>query len=357
MHKKIKILFYISTLNAGGAERITVTIMKQLDPKLFDVYLVLVKKGGAFLDYVPEYVNIVDLKKEKTLFSVVALRKAIVTIQPNIVYSTLFRTHIAMDWALTGLNSNIKRIYRSPTSPKILFARDEMGYAMKKFLTKAYKNADKILAQTPEMKHEISEYHHIEESKVITFLNPVDTEMIDSKIENTQNPFDDTLINVVGAGRLSDVKGFDVLIVAFQKVLKQNSKFCLHIIGRDAGEEKNLRALAKELSIENRVVFWGYQENPFKFFFFSNLFVLSSRREGLPNAVLENMYIKKPVVATRCIPYMDRLIDDGKSGFLVDVEDSDALSKAILNYPQLDIDRYNYMDKLMNVNKFFSEIH
>ena len=357
MHKKIKILFYISTLNAGGAERITVTIMKQLDRELFDIYLVLVKKTGAFLDYVPKYVNIVDLKKEKTLFSVVALRNAVVTIQPDIVYSTLFRTHIAMDWALTGLNSNIKRIYRSPTSPKILFARDEMSYAMKKLLTKAYKNADKILAQTPEMKQEISEYHHIEENKVITFLNPIDTEMIDRKIENTQNPFDDTLINVVGAGRLSDVKGFDVLIVAFQKVLKQNSKFCLHIIGRDAGEEKNLRALAKELSIENRVIFWGYQENPFKFFFFSNLFVLSSRREGLPNAVLENMYIKKPVVATRCIPYMDRLIDDGKSGFLVDVEDSDALSKAILNYPQLDMGECNYMDKLIDINKFFSEIN
>jgi len=356
MSKKIKIIFYISTLNAGGAERISVTIMKQLDVKVFDIYLVLVKKVGDFLEYIPKYVKIIDLKKEKTLFSVVALRKTLVDIQPDIVYSTLFRTHIAMDWALVGLKKDIKRIYRSPTSPKVLFSRNEVGYFMKKMITRAYNNADRILAQTPEMKEEISKYHTVNSNKIITFLNPIDQEMIDKKIENSKNPFDENAINIVAAGRLSDVKGFDTLILAFEKVLKRNSRFFLHIIGRDAGEEQKLKKLAQKLSVESRVTFWGYQDNPFKFFFFSNLFVLSSRREGLPNAVLENIYIKKPIVATRCIPYMDRLIEDGKSGFLVDVEDSEALAKSILNYSQLDVSQYNYMDKLIDVNKFFSEI-
>jgi len=356
MNKKIKIIFYISTLNAGGAERISITIMKQLDTNVFDIYLVLVKKVGAFLEYVPKYVKIIDLKKEKTLFSIVALRKTLVDIQPDIVYSTLFRTHIAMDWALVGLKKDIKRIYRSPTSPKLLFSRNEVGYFMKKMITRAYSNADKILAQTPEMKEEISRYHTLNPNKIITFLNPIDQEMIDKKIENSKNPFDKNAINIVAAGRLSDVKGFDTLILAFEKVLKRNSRFFLHIIGRDAGEEQKLKKLAQKLSVESRVKFWGYQENPFKFFFFANLFVLSSRREGLPNAVLENIYIKKPIVATRCIPYMDKLIEDGKSGFLVDVEDSEALAKSILNYSQLDVSQYNYMDKLIDVNKFFSEI-
>jgi glycosyltransferase involved in cell wall biosynthesis len=356
MSKKIKILFYISTLNAGGAERITVTMIKQLDREVFDIYLVLVKKVGAFLDDVPSYVEVIDLKKEKTLFSIFSLRKVLQDIQPNMVYSTLFRTHIAMDWALIGLGKEIKRIYRSPTSPRILFARGEMGYIMKKLITKAYRNADKILAQTPEMKKEICEYHSIPSPKIITFLNPIDTSMINARIKNSKNPFSNEFINIVAAGRLSDVKGFDVLLVAFEKVLKQNNKFSLHIIGRDAGEEKKLRALAEKLFIEKRVTFWGYQDNPFKFFFFSDLFVLSSRREGLPNAVLENIYIKKPIVATRCIPYMDSLIDDGKSGFLVEVEDSEALADSILNYKKLDVDKYNYMEKLIDVNMFFSNI-
>ena len=357
MSKKIKIVFFIATLNAGGAERVTVTIIKKLSPEIFDIYLVLVKEIGPFVEDVPSHVEIIDLNMNKTLFSIIKLRKILQNIQPSIVYSSLFRTHIAMDLALIGLDKSINRIYRSPTSPKILFSRDEMGYFMKKLITRAYSNADKVLAQTPEMKKEISEYHDVDTSKVITFLNPIDTDMIDEKIENSLNPFDAKSINVVAAGRLSEVKGFDILIDAFEKVLKKNNNFFLHIIGRDAGEETKLKQLTKKLFIENRVKFWGYQDNPFKFFFFSDLFVLSSRREGLPNAVLENIYIKKPIVATRCIPYMDRLIEDGESGFLVDVEDSQSLANAILSYKKLNIEKYNYMNKLIDVNKFFSNIN
>jgi len=353
MKKKIKIIFYIANLYVGGAERVTVTIMKKLDKEIFDIYLVLVKKEGPFLEDIPQYINIIDLKKEKTLFSIYRLRKVIKNIRPEIVYSTLFRTHIAMDWALIGLNFQVKRIYRSPTSPKTLFMRDEIGYLMKILIHKAYKNADKILAQTPEMKQEIAKYHNIEEEKVITFLNPIDSNMIDKKIKNSENPFDTTSINIVAAGRLSMVKGFDILILAFKKVLDKNKKFSLHIIGRDAGEEETLKKLTLSLSIDNRVTFWGYQDNPFKFFFFSDLFILSSRREGLPNAVLENIYIGKPIIATRCIPYMDKLITNGKNGFLVDIEDVESLASAILNYSELDIGQSNSIDGRIDINKFF----
>ena len=208
---------------------------------------------------------------------------------------------------------------------------------MRLLLEKAYRSADKILAQTPQMRDEISNCHTINIDKIESFLNPLDTELIDKKIANSSNPFDNTMINIVAAGRLSTVKGFDTLINAFNLVLKRNSSFFLHIIGRDAGEKKNLEKMIIELSIENRVKFWDFQDNPYRFFYYSNLFVLSSRREGLPNAVLENLYLKKPIVATRCIPFMNELIDDGKSGFLVDVDDYIALSKAILNYKKMDI--------------------
>lgn len=348
-------MFYIATLNPGGAERITVTIMRQLDPNLFDIYLVLVSEEGPFLKEVPNHVHIINLNKRKTLFSIFALRKVLKELKPYIVYSTLFRTHIAMDIALTGLREEIKSIYYSPTSPKLLFQRGEVGKVMRYFISRAYRNANSILAQTPEMKEEISEYHHIDRSKITVFLNPVDTEMIDEKIKNSINPFDGRRINIVAAGRLSTVKGFDVLIDAFEKVLKVNDRFHLNIIGRDAGEQTHLEKQVKDLSIEKEVTFWGYQDNPFKFFFFSDLFILSSRREGLPNVVLENIYLKKPIIATRCIPYMETLIKDTQSGFLVDIEDSEGLAQSILNYEQLDAEKFNYMDEITNVNGFFSK--
>ena len=283
------------------------------------------------------------------------LRKVLKDLKPDIVYSTLFRTHIAMDLALTGIRKKIKSIYYSPTSPKLLFQRGEVGKVMKFFISRAYKNANSVLAQTPEMKEEIAQYHNVNSNKITVFLNPVDIKMIEEKIKNQTNPFDNSVTNLVAAGRLSNVKGFDVLIGAFDKVLKVNDKFHLNIVGRDAGEQDSLEKLVKKFSIEKQVTFWGYQDNPFKFFFFSDLFILSSRREGLPNVVLENIYLKKPIIATRCIPYMETLIQDGESGFLVDIEESDALAKSILKYQQLNAEKFTYMDELTNVNSFFKD--
>ena len=356
MAKKIKIAFYISTLNGGGAERVYVTLLRQLDPNKFDIYLILVSKVGVFLPQVPDYVKIIDLKRKRTIFSILPLREVIKSIQPEIICSTLFHNHIAIDLALIGLKNKPKTIYTSPTSPKIVLARNEISKPMKYFIDRAYKNATRVLAQTPEMKEEINEYHFVDDAKIDVFLNPIDTKMIDDKTANQSNPFDTSFINIVVAGRLSDVKGFDVLIRSMKNVLEKNANFFLHIIGRDAGELHSLEALAKELSVTKNIKFWGFQNNPYKFFYFSDLFVLSSRREGLPNAVLENIYIQKPVIATRCIPYMSALIEDGVSGFLVEVEDSNGLANAILDYKKIDPTKYDYMDKLTDVNVYFENV-
>jgi glycosyltransferase involved in cell wall biosynthesis len=334
---RIKVMFFIATLNGGGAERVTVTLIRELNPKKFDIYLVLVNKEGVFFELIPNYVKIIELKSTRTLFSIISLRKVIRDIQPDIIYSTLFRTHIAIELSIKGIHLKPKRIYRSPTSPKILLERGEINSFMRYLISRAYQNADMVLAQTSDMKKEIVKYHNIDNNKVVTFINPIDKDLIDNQIKNSLNPFDDSFINIVGAGRLSALKGFDTLLYAFKKVLDKNDKFFLHIIGRDGGEQLNLEKIANELSISHRVKFWGFQKNPYRFFYYTQLYILSSRREGLPNTVLENQYIGKPIVATRCISFMDELIDNGINGWVVDVDDINALSSAILNYKKLNI--------------------
>jgi len=354
MQKKIKVMFYISTLNIGGAEKVTVTLMRQLNQEFFDIYLVLVTEKGALLDEVPLGVKIINLDIKRTLFSMIPLRKVIEEVQPDIVYSTLFRTHIAIDLAIIGLSNKPKTVYMSPTSPKTLLERDEMSSWMKFLISKAYKNADIVLSQTPEMKEEIAEIHGIPRDKIVVFFNPIDTELIDANIKGSENPFDAERINIVGAGRVSEVKGFDILIHALKKVLEVNSNFALNIVGRDAGDEQNLKDLAEELGIGDRVKLWGYQDNLFKFFYHSDLFVLSSRREGLANVVLENMYLNKPIIATRCVPYYIGILEEKA---LVPIEDADALAEAILGYKELDIKNYSSLEEVPDINSLFSELY
>jgi glycosyltransferase involved in cell wall biosynthesis len=109
----------------------------------------------------------------------------------------------------------------------------------------------------------------------------------------------------------------------------------LHVLGRDGGEQQSLRKLVADLDISEHVLFWGEQANPYPFLKYCDLFVLASRWEGLPNVVLECIYLGRPIVASRTVPILERLIDQGKSGFLVPIEDEAALTDAILAWQSL----------------------
>jgi glycosyltransferase involved in cell wall biosynthesis len=247
-----------------------------------------------------------------------------------------------------------KIILRSPNSPKLIFENKELNFIIKKLLNIVYNSADKIIAQTPEMKDEIIAYHNVDSSKIEVFLNPIDNELIEQKILNIENPFDSKKINIVAAGRLLKQKGFDILIESLNIIInnKNNIDFKLSIIGEDVvNEKKNLEKLISIYNIEKYVEFLGFQDNPYKFFYYSDLYVLSSRWEGLPNTVLENLYLKKPIIATRCIPFMDSLIIDGENGFLVDVENKEQLANAIINYKK--IKPINFNKKKLNIDSIF----
>jgi len=332
----------MANLHGGGAERVTVNIIRKLDPDLYHITLLMVRKEGEFLTGIPDYVNIVDLNIEKTIFSIYKVRNFVKNYHPHIVYSTMFHTTIALALALIGIKDKPYVVLRNPTSPKLLAEEGELSYLWKKLLLFSYKHADRILAQTPEMRDEIIEYYHVASDKIKILINPLDTEMIDNMIQSQTNPFDNRKINIVTAGRLTYAKAYDTLLYAFKSVIEKDDRYFLNIIGKDDGEEIKLKELCKKLGLNKYVKFWGFQENPYRFYFYGDLYVLSSRREGMPNALLENVYLKKPVVATNCIPFMKELVQDSKNGFIVPVDDVDALSNAILNYENLAPDFTTY---------------
>ena len=352
--KKKKIIFFMANLHAGGAERVTTNIIRQVDKEQFDITLLIVSKEGEYLNDIPSYVDIVNLDIKRVLFSIFKLRKFLQKINADILYSTSYHTSIAIYLALKGIKNRPYILSRNPISPKLLIEQVGLSFIWRVLLEKAYRSSDRVIAQTPEMRDEIIQYYGVNSKNVDVFINPLDSDNIDKKIENITNPFDKKRINVVAAGRLAEQKDFDVLLYAFKNVVKENSSFVLHIIGRDDGEEENLKSLCKKLNLQNSVKFWGFQKNPYRFFYFSDLFVLSSKREGLPNAVLENLYLKKPIVATDCIPFMSELITDKKNGFIVDVGDIDALGNAIINYNKLNTSEE--MIKSSSVKELFRAI-
>ena len=255
MKGKMKILFFLPNLYMGGAEKVTINMIRLLDKELFDIHLVTLTKDGSLYELVPQHISLHCLNIPKTIFSIFRLRKLLLQLKPDIVFSTLFRTHIALDIALIGFKIRPITILRNPTSPKLILAEKGLSATRLLLLKIAYKHAALILAQTPEMKEEMIEFFSVKEKKTQVFVNPLDILTINDAIENIDNPFDNHRINVVALGRLDKVKAIDTLLRSFQIVVEKNKDFVLNIIGRDLGEKKKLMKMTKDLSLENNVKF------------------------------------------------------------------------------------------------------
>jgi len=337
---KRRIVFVDQTLISGGAERVLCTIMRMLDPKVFEIHLVLVSYLSSFEYLIPDNVKVHILGIKNSRNALPAFIKKINKIKPDKVFSTSNRTTILVILA-RFFSINYKIIARYPSMPSLEIKEGLSGWRlwlMKKF----YKKVDLIVAQTIEMAAELHEYYQIKTDQIITITNPIDTNNIDDCIKEVENPFKGNNINVVASGRISYEKGFDILIKSFELIIKKNSNFHLHIIGRDEhNNQEKLQQMAIDLKISNHVHFYGFQKNPYMFYKFCDLFVLSSRREGLPNVVLECQYLNKPIVATKCIPVIERLIQHGENGYLVNVEDHIQLAKKILKFKDLVIKSKN----------------
>jgi len=132
---------------------------------------------------------------------------------------------------------------------------------------------------------------------------------------------------VVAAGRLCRQKGFDLLLEAFGRIAREFPAARLIILGK--GEERDpLRTLADSLGISARVDFPGWFPNPHAVISRASAFVLSSRYEGFPNALLEAMACGTPVVSTDC-PSGPREILEDEAGLLVPTEDPEAMAEAL----------------------------
>jgi glycosyltransferase involved in cell wall biosynthesis len=133
---------------------------------------------------------------------------------------------------------------------------------------------------------------------------------------------------LIGAiGRLSAEKGFDVLLRAVTGLLREGADVQLLIAG-DGDQKAELQALVGELGCGERVRLLGYCADTRALYEALDIFALSSRREGLPNVVLEAMAMEVPVVATR-IAGVPRLIRDEVNGLLVEPEACEGLQQAL----------------------------
>ncbi|MUK87345.1 glycosyltransferase [Ornithinibacillus sp. L9] len=327
--EKIKIVFFIYQLGSGGAARTMLNILNKIDRSKFKPILVTLNYTGNYEEYLKEDVKFVKLSTTRLRSAILPLAKVIRRENADIVFSTIPNYNTVAILANLVSFSRAKNIVREAAFLGGSFTSNLKLLAYG-FL---YKLAPSVIALSQGVKDNIVKRYKVNPHKIKVIYNPVDIEWIHSSIlngkihEQYDSIFTSKEKKIVTAGRLVPDKDHKTLLEAFAKV---NKKFNSNLFILGEGElENTLKHKAKQLNIQDKVHFIGFQQNPYIYFKHADLFVLSSRREGFGHVLAEALASGTPVVSTKCKPGAVEVLEDGKYGRLCEVGNADELANKI----------------------------
>ncbi|RYF11855.1 MAG: glycosyltransferase [Oxalobacteraceae bacterium] len=137
---------------------------------------------------------------------------------------------------------------------------------------------------------------------------------------------------ITAVGRLAHQKGFDLLIRAHAAALKSGAPEHSLVLVGEGPDLDQLKALTLELDVENTVIFTGFLNNPHAVVARGDAFVMSSRWEGFSLVLAEALAVKVPIIAANCVSGPSEILDNGKFGWLVPVDDVAAMAAAITSH-------------------------
>ena len=173
------------------------------------------------------------------------------------------------------------------------------------------------------MKNDLIMNYRIDKRKIVVIYNPAIISKVSEKNSYKKSH------EIIYAGRLEDQKGLDNLLKIFRIVLTKDNSLILRIIG-EGSLLKKLIDLSISLGINNNVVFEGYQQNLAAYYLRAKATVLTSHFEGMPNTLLESIYLGTPIISFNCPSGPSEIILHGRNGFLVPYLDNTDFAKRIL---------------------------
>jgi glycosyltransferase involved in cell wall biosynthesis len=316
------LLLVMSSLEPGGAERNIVRVANAMSERA-EVYLA-VARGGALSKTLSPRVSLVDLGGPLGLL--LRLPRLVRRIRPRMILSSLEDVNVLL------LILRIVRLIRVPLIPRLAlypFSQGQEGVkeAVLTILGRyLYRYADRIIVLTGSMREALVRDGGVPWESISVIENPVDISRLPPTVHRTSDVAEK--LRIVSVGRLHFQKGYDVLLRSLAVRPLSELGLELTLVG-DGPEAARLEKLAAVLGVEHKVRFAGRVDDPIPLVARSDLYVLSSRYEGLSNAMLEALCLGVPVVAVEDKTSAADVISEGVNGFLVRAADKEELAKGI----------------------------
>jgi len=325
------LVFFIPYIGGGGVEKNLFLISNYLSTKINNIYICTT--SNKYKNKFNKKIKFILPKKKisenlyiriKYFYCLIILFIFLLKNKNTVVFS--FQANIYCILLCKILK--IKIISRSNSSPS--------GWShnfIKKIIYKKIINmADAIITNSKDFKKQMDKNFGI---KTVCIYNPLNKiEIIKkSKTKTNFNFFNNKKkeLKIINIGRLTEQKD-QLTLLKSAKILKEKKvNFKLIIMGRGV-EKQNLINYINENNLNNDVKIINFRENPFPILKIADLFILTSKYEGLPNVLLEAILLKKFVISSNCPTGPKEILLNEKGGFLFKVGNSKQLSQKIIFY-------------------------
>ena len=327
----MKITLVISALGCGGAERVLVLLAQgfiarghdvtviTLSDKNTDFYQLPSKCSRLALGIMSQSSGLIEAVRSN-IKRIAVLRKAIQSTEPDVVISFLRITNITTILALSGIKYPL--IVTEHNDTKVF----SYGLVWETLRRLTYPLCSKVVSVSKGVDRS---FNSLSAGKRAVIYNPIVIKD-DGRSDKLPAEVDADKNWLVSMGRLTNQKGFDLLLQAFQKVAPDYPNWQLLILGQGELREQ-LERMREDLGLSGRVVFTGALSNPFAVLKKAKLFVMASRNEGFPMAHGEALACGLPVIATDCPSGPSEMIRHEVDGLLVDNYDIEGLAAAMDN--------------------------
>lgn len=344
-----KVLFLITCMSIGGAEKVLIDIVNSLDESKYNITVMLVYKNSIydkeiykFEDYFNKNIKVKYMCDNESKFKYKNFNRVLNRINNKYVHKLFIGNKYDVEIAFSeGLPTKIISSSTNKNSKKVAWLHTDSinrtkGQSEREIKKERiiYSKFTNVVAVSNAVAKSFEKLHNGLGYVQVNY-NPINVEKISIQAkENVDFKFSQYL-NLISIGRLTEVKGYERLINVMYKLKKEGFKYQLLIVG-DGELRERLVNLVDKYNLNDMVILIGFNSNPYKYLSRSDLLICSSFVEGLSTVVLEAITLNKPVITTKCNG-MDEIFGENNCGIICENSEKglyDSIKKVILN-PQL----------------------
>ena len=306
---KKKLFFTAYSLSLGGIEKALVSLLTVLDKEKYDITLVLEKKEGIFQDQLPEHIHVIEYSLDHSKNVLVRkiknrlhLIKWKIKHRNKYDFAISFATysvpgaHLALNASFNNalwIHNNYYQLYNGNVREMKQFFRRIKLKKFKHHVYVSYDNMNSMLKYFPQYKN-----------RSMVCNNMIDYQTIRKKANETIS-VEKKGITFVNVGRHEEhQKRLSRIIDATDRLKREGYQFQVWFVG-DGVNHKKYKEQVKVLGLDDMIVFFGKQQNPYPYYKLADAVLLSSKYEGYPVVFVEAMTLNKPIVTTAVSDYRE----------------------------------------------------